>query len=366
MSRLVPRGTSAYQAAWILDDYGDGADGVPDDDLVPLGEEEKRLNPPPQGRRSMVRRMFGDTKKRSKKNKGRYDDLDSFDDDDDDDDDDVEGDDDADVDDKMTDGDDGDDDDGLDLDDDDSIGAPDQDDDEGLTLLQRLDKRAEEEVMFPDEVDCRPGEKAREIFRGWRGLQSFRDTPWDKYENLPPEYARVYQFASFRRTMEALQREAHTKPVPAGSFVRLIVRVPLRARVSSTTHCELAAERQSAAPAAVVSGSDGSQPSALPTAVGGDASSAATNRGEYHAAPDRRVPLLLALVHELLESSAPVTPLTPAPRPFVVSGLFKHEHKLSVMHWYAPKYLLYFIEGFFNYIFLTFFVFVFGFAFAAL
>lgn len=38
-----------------------------------------------------------------------------------------------------------------------------------------------------------PHESARETFRGWRGLQAFRASPWDPLENLPPEYARVYE-----------------------------------------------------------------------------------------------------------------------------------------------------------------------------
>jgi hypothetical protein len=79
--------------------------------------------------------------------------------------------------------------------------------DDGLTLLERLDRRANEETQWPDEVDVRPFELARDIFRGWRGLRSFRDTPWDPLENLPPEYARVYQFAAFSRLAALLRRD---------------------------------------------------------------------------------------------------------------------------------------------------------------
>jgi hypothetical protein len=304
LRRLVPRGTSAYQAAWIIDDYGyadsdndsaDGGDHDDDDDnksddddgdrldLVPLDEEDARLNPPAKGRRALIKQMREEELRRE-----------NLDDDDDDDDDD----------------------DALDLDDDGQSdgGTLRSMRDDGLTLLERLDQLAAADNKWPDEVDVRPYEIARDIFRGWRGLQSFRASHWDVLENLPAEYARVYQFASFHRLAQVLRRERHKKPVHVGQYVRLVLRVPTMARVSSTTFCKLSARDAEAAELRQLD--DGR-----------------VDRGEYNEAPDRRVPLLLALIDALLDAStAQPSVLKPAVPPFVVSSLLRHERKVSVMH----------------------------------
>jgi len=40
---------------------------------------------------------------------------------------------------------------------------------------------------------------ARLRFAKFRGLRSWRSSPWDPKESLPPEYARIYAFQSMRR-----------------------------------------------------------------------------------------------------------------------------------------------------------------------
>lgn len=45
-------------------------------------------------------------------------------------------------------------------------------------------------------------------FQRYRGLRSFRTSPWDPFENLPRDYARIFQFEDFKRTERAVKRRA--------------------------------------------------------------------------------------------------------------------------------------------------------------
>ncbi|MFT7803695.1 Pre-rRNA-processing protein TSR1-like [Arapaima gigas] len=83
--------------------------------------------------------------------------------------------------------------------------------------------------MFPDEVDTPLDTPARTRFQRYRGLKSFRSSPWDPMENLPPDYSRIFQFQNFERTRCRVLAETaeEEEGVMVGWYVTLhIVDVP--------------------------------------------------------------------------------------------------------------------------------------------
>jgi pre-rRNA-processing protein TSR1 len=101
--------------------------------------------------------------------------------------------------------------------------------DEAAELKRIRAERALEDLEFPDEIDTPMDQPARVRFQKFRGLQSFRTSPWDPKENLPIDYARIFQFEDFQRTAKRVVKEARRQDAVApGSFVTIFVRnVPL-------------------------------------------------------------------------------------------------------------------------------------------
>lgn len=73
-------------------------------------------------------------------------------------------------------------------------------------MLQKL-AAAKEDRQFPDEVDTPQDVPARERFMRYRGLESFRTSAWDPKENLPEDYARIFQFENYDRTRRRVFKE---------------------------------------------------------------------------------------------------------------------------------------------------------------
>ncbi|XP_013201160.2 pre-rRNA-processing protein TSR1 homolog [Amyelois transitella] len=73
-------------------------------------------------------------------------------------------------------------------------------------MLQKL-VAAKEDQQFPDEVDTPRDLPARERFMRYRGLESFRTSPWDPKENLPADFARIFQFENYERTRRRVFKE---------------------------------------------------------------------------------------------------------------------------------------------------------------
>lgn len=59
--------------------------------------------------------------------------------------------------------------------------------------------READDVLYPDEFELPHNVAARQRLARFRGLKSFRTSPWDPKEDLPLDYARVFAFENFKR-----------------------------------------------------------------------------------------------------------------------------------------------------------------------
>lgn len=88
-----------------------------------------------------------------------------------------------------------------------------------------LHRKAKDDRAFPDEIDT--PQDARTRLQKYRGLTSFRTSPWDKNENLPADYARVFKFKRWAhakiRAKKWVPEIAET--VAAGQMVTLVLKI---------------------------------------------------------------------------------------------------------------------------------------------
>jgi len=92
-----------------------------------------------------------------------------------------------------------------------------------LDKYKKQKAAAEEDAAFPDEVDTPEDIPARTRFQRYRGLKSFRQSPWDAKESLPMDYARIFQFSSFARAQK-MALQANPEGFQPGQYVSLVVR----------------------------------------------------------------------------------------------------------------------------------------------
>lgn len=90
--------------------------------------------------------------------------------------------------------------------------------------LLKIHQQAKEEREFPDEIDTPVDAKTR--FQKFRGLASFRTSPWDVNENLPVDYARIFKF---RRWSHAKIRAKKWRPeiaenIAAGQKITIVLK----------------------------------------------------------------------------------------------------------------------------------------------
>ncbi|CAE6385373.1 unnamed protein product [Rhizoctonia solani] len=77
---------------------------------------------------------------------------------------------------------------------------------EALDTWRTREREDADDLAFPDEIDTPQDTPARTRFARFRGLRSFRTSPWDPYENLPKDYARTFQFEDYARTERSVRK----------------------------------------------------------------------------------------------------------------------------------------------------------------
>ncbi|RKP25100.1 hypothetical protein SYNPS1DRAFT_33053 [Syncephalis pseudoplumigaleata] len=192
--KRVPKGTSAYQAAWIVDsdndeddEDGDGSgsdsyediDDSDEDDAAIEDEEEAEAHPANEDDNNDE---YEEVALEDRSSQAGFQDLDP------------------------------------------------EEEDRQLNEYLARQRAFQNEVEFPDEIDTPLHMPARTRFQRYRGLQNFRRSFWDPFENLPLDYGRIYRFADYRRTRHRVTSDIHVQGVQPGTRITLVLAdVPVEA-----------------------------------------------------------------------------------------------------------------------------------------
>ncbi|OSX65953.1 hypothetical protein POSPLADRAFT_1064547 [Postia placenta MAD-698-R-SB12] len=98
-----------------------------------------------------------------------------------------------------------------------------EEEDRQLQSWRNRKREEEDDLAFPDEIDTPLDVPAHTRFQRYRGLRSFRTSPWDPYENLPRDYARIFQFEDYKRTERAVKKRAEQNAVAVEPGTRVTV-----------------------------------------------------------------------------------------------------------------------------------------------
>lgn len=82
-----------------------------------------------------------------------------------------------------------------------------------------LFKRNPDELEFPDEFDYNETVLLQQRLQKYRGLQSFKKSPWNVNESLPPQYQDIFEFTTYKRTQEKVINEQLAAEVKQGQQV---------------------------------------------------------------------------------------------------------------------------------------------------
>jgi pre-rRNA-processing protein TSR1 len=176
--KRVPKGTSSYQAAWIVDsDHESDEDIEDDDDDNDMDDDEHTIG--------------NEIPRKARDSDEEYEDLE--------------------------------------IESEEPTNEQDEDEldneEEARQYAEYLAREREnkDDMEFPDEVEAPLDVPAKVRFARYRALESFRTSPWDPYENLPLDYGRIFQFENFRRTKHRVMNQAREDGVLPGTHINLYI-----------------------------------------------------------------------------------------------------------------------------------------------
>ncbi|MCJ1416610.1 hypothetical protein MMC32_002948 [Xylographa parallela] len=187
LPKRLPRGTSAYQAAWFLGDVSDS--GSDDEGVMNIDSDFTTDAPalPQDGVEGLDHRMMVEP---TEGGPSEYPQSEMF----------------------------------LDP-------SPNEEADELAAYRSRKKTEAEEDLEFPDEIELLPNVLARERLARYRGLKSLRSSKWEMDEDRayePEDWNRLLQVADYKGAKSQAVREALVGGVPPGVRVHIHFRnVPL-------------------------------------------------------------------------------------------------------------------------------------------
>ena len=187
LPKRLPRGTSAYQAAWFLGDVSDS--GSDDEGAMNIDTDLTMEAPalPQDGAEGLDHRIIAEP---TEGGPSEYLQSEMF----------------------------------LDP-------SPNEEADELAAYRSRKKNEAEEDLEFPDEIELLPNVLARERLARYRGLKSLRSSKWEMDEDRvyePEDWNRLLRIADYKGAKSQAVREALVGGVPPGTRVHIHLRdVPL-------------------------------------------------------------------------------------------------------------------------------------------
>ena len=181
-----PKGTSAYQSAWYLDDVSDSGSDLEDFDMGDAGDEDRdQPAHPADGLEGMDL-----DKAMTEGGPSEYPQSEMF----------------------------------LDP-------SPEEEVEQIEAYRKSRKTEADEDLEFPDEIELHPNVNARERLIRYRGLKSLKSSVWETEEDRPyepEEWQRLLEISDYKRTATRFMREAWAGGVKPGTRVQVHLReVPL-------------------------------------------------------------------------------------------------------------------------------------------